>query len=69
MTKVKGKGALEIKGIVIWDGTPPVLGLKKSQPEPASKLSDPMTSKTPGLYNDWLRSRKDSDNTDNDNYE
>lgn len=69
MTKVKGKGALDIKGVVIWDGTPPDLGPKKSQPEPASELSGPITSKTLGLHNDWLRSGNNSDNTDRDNYE
>lgn len=67
MTVVKGKGALDIKGIVIWDGTPPDLGPKKSKTEPASELSGPIISKMLGLHNDWLRSRNSSGNTDNNN--
>lgn len=69
MTKVKRKGALDMKGIVFWDGTPPDLGPQKRHPEPASELSGPITSKMLGLHKDRLRSRNNSDSTDNDNSE
>lgn len=59
MTKVKRKGALDIKGI--WDGTAPDLGPKLRQPE-----SGPITSKTLGLHYDWLQSRNNTN--DNDGY-